>query len=48
VPVGERSALLQQYSTRFGKLPTVGKLLRELPDPADHPTFRITASDPGG
>jgi deazaflavin-dependent oxidoreductase (nitroreductase family) len=48
VPVGERSALLEEYSARFGKLPTVGKVLRELPEPADHPTFRITASDPSG
>jgi deazaflavin-dependent oxidoreductase (nitroreductase family) len=41
VPVGERPALLEEYSARFGKLPTVGKVLRELPDPADHPIFRI-------
>jgi deazaflavin-dependent oxidoreductase (nitroreductase family) len=41
VPVGERPALLEEYSARFGKLPTVGKILRELPDPADHPIFRI-------
>jgi deazaflavin-dependent oxidoreductase (nitroreductase family) len=47
VPVGERAPLLEEYSARFGKLPTAGKVLRELPDPADHPTFRITASDPG-
>jgi hypothetical protein len=44
VPIGERPALLQEYSARFGKLPTVGKVLSELPDPADHPTFRITAT----
>jgi deazaflavin-dependent oxidoreductase (nitroreductase family) len=48
VPVGERAPLLEEYTARFGKLPTVGKVLRDLPDPADHPTFRITASDPGG
>jgi deazaflavin-dependent oxidoreductase (nitroreductase family) len=41
VPVGERPALLEEYSARFSKLPTVGKILRELPDPADHPIFRI-------
>jgi deazaflavin-dependent oxidoreductase (nitroreductase family) len=41
VRVGERPALLEEYSARFGKLPTVGKILRELPDPADHPIFRI-------
>jgi deazaflavin-dependent oxidoreductase (nitroreductase family) len=48
VPVGERAPLLEEYTACFGKLPTVGKVLRDLPDPADHPTFRITASDPGG
>jgi deazaflavin-dependent oxidoreductase (nitroreductase family) len=48
LPVGERAPLLEQYAARFSKLPTVGNVLRELPDPADHPTFRITASDPGG
>ena len=41
VPLGERPALLEEYSARFGKLPTVGKVLSELPDPADHPIFRI-------
>jgi deazaflavin-dependent oxidoreductase (nitroreductase family) len=46
MPVGERAPLLEEYATRFSKLPTVGKVLRELPDPADHPIFRIT-SDPG-
>jgi deazaflavin-dependent oxidoreductase (nitroreductase family) len=41
VPVAERAPLLQAYSERFGKMPTVGRVLRALPDPADHPTFRI-------
>jgi deazaflavin-dependent oxidoreductase (nitroreductase family) len=46
VPVGERAALLEVYSARYGKLPTVAGVLRALPDPADHPIFRITASSP--
>jgi hypothetical protein len=27
-------------------MPTVGAVLRDLPDPADHPIFRITDSSP--
>jgi hypothetical protein len=42
VPVQERAPLLATYSARFGRLPTVAGVLRALPDPADHPTFRIT------
>jgi hypothetical protein len=30
----------------FGGMPTVGKALRALPDPADHPTFQITRAVP--
>ena len=48
VPVGERAPLLEVYSARYGKLPTVAGVLRALPDPADHPIFRITdSSSPG-
>ena len=46
VPVVERAALLDVYSDRFAKMPTVGSVLRALPDPADHPMFRITTSRP--
>jgi hypothetical protein len=46
VPVVERPGLLQVYSDSYGKMPTVASTLRALPDPADHPTFRITASRP--
>ncbi len=42
VPVAERKPLLEVYADRFGKMPTVGRVLRALPDPADHPVFRIT------
>jgi deazaflavin-dependent oxidoreductase (nitroreductase family) len=41
VPPAERSRLLEAYSARYGKLPTVGGVLRALPDPVDHPIFRI-------
>jgi deazaflavin-dependent oxidoreductase (nitroreductase family) len=41
VPVEERPPLLEAYTERFGRMPTVGAVLRKLPDPADHPTFRI-------
>ena len=46
VPVVEREPLLVAYADRYGKMPTVGAVLRTLPDAADHPTFRITASRP--
>jgi len=46
VPVDERGPLLQVYAERFGGMPTVGKVLRALPDPADHPTFQITMAVP--
>ena len=42
VPVEERPPLLEAYGARFAKMPTVGPVLRALPDPADHPVFRIT------
>jgi deazaflavin-dependent oxidoreductase (nitroreductase family) len=41
VPIEERAPLLEVYTARFGRMPTVGAVLRKLPDPADHPTFRI-------
>jgi len=46
VPVVERPPLLEIYAARFGRMPTVGAVLRALPDPADHPIFRITRSSP--
>ena len=42
VPVAERPPLLEVYTERYSRMPTVGAVLRELPDPADHPVFRIT------
>jgi hypothetical protein len=43
VPVADRGPVIEAYAARYHKLPTVAALLRALPDPADHPTFRITA-----
>ena len=44
VPVDERAPLLAAYEQAYGKMPTVAAVLRALPDPADRPTFRISAS----
>jgi hypothetical protein len=44
VPVAERAPLLEAYLARYGNMPTVAGVLRTLPDPADHPVFRITAA----
>jgi deazaflavin-dependent oxidoreductase (nitroreductase family) len=44
VPVTDRAELLAVYKTRYGKMPTVGPVLRRLPDPADHPMFQILDS----
>jgi len=41
VPVPDRAPLIEAYLARYGKMPTVAAILRALPDPADHPTFRI-------
>jgi deazaflavin-dependent oxidoreductase (nitroreductase family) len=46
VPTAERPPLIDVYLKQFGKFPTVAETFRELPDPADHPTFRITGSRP--
>jgi F420H(2)-dependent quinone reductase len=44
VPVAERAPLLAAYEQAYGTMPTVAAVLRALPDPADHPIFRISAS----
>jgi F420H(2)-dependent quinone reductase len=46
VAVAERPALLELYSARYGRMPTVAATLRALPDPADHPIFRIMDARP--
>jgi deazaflavin-dependent oxidoreductase (nitroreductase family) len=47
VPVAERPPLIEAYIAEFGRFPTVADTFRQLPDPADHPTFRIVASPTG-
>lgn len=44
VPVEERPPLIRVYLEQFGRFPTVAETFRQLPDPADHPTFRIVGS----
>jgi hypothetical protein len=45
VPVDQRPPLIGVYLQQFGTLPTVASTFRALPDPADHPTFRISGDD---
>ena len=40
LPVGEREAIIERYRAKAGK--SVQPMWRKLPDPADHPTFRLT------
>jgi deazaflavin-dependent oxidoreductase (nitroreductase family) len=44
VPVEQVPPLLDAYLQQFGKLPTVGRTFQALPEPGDHPTFRITST----
>ena len=46
IPVADRAPLITAYATRYSKMPHVAATLRALPDPADHPTFRIIAAKP--
>lgn len=41
VPVAQRPPLIEIYLKQYGRFPTVSETFAELPDPADHPTFRI-------
>lgn len=41
VPEPDRPPLLAAYRERYGSMPTVSAVLTALPDPADHPVFRI-------
>jgi deazaflavin-dependent oxidoreductase (nitroreductase family) len=45
VPAAERKPLLEAYRNRYGQMPTVAAVLHALPDPADHPVFRIDEAD---
>ncbi|WP_405557927.1 nitroreductase family deazaflavin-dependent oxidoreductase [Streptomyces canus] len=41
VPEADRPPLLAAYRERYNGMPTVAGVLDALPDPADHPVFRI-------
>jgi deazaflavin-dependent oxidoreductase (nitroreductase family) len=41
VPLADRPPILEAYRAKYEKMPTVGRVLRQLPDPADHPVYRI-------
>lgn len=41
IPPQERGPILETYLRDFGNRPTVAPTWAQLPDPADHPTFRI-------
>ena len=41
IPVEQRPPLLSAYLDAFGQYPNVRRTFRELPDPADHPVFRL-------
>ncbi|MCX4835319.1 nitroreductase/quinone reductase family protein [Streptomyces sp. NBC_01016] len=43
----ELPELMAAYLKEFGKLPNVAKTFDALPDPADHPAFRITVTGGG-
>jgi len=44
IPAAERAPLIEVYRRRYGKAPNVASSFRRLPDPADHPTFRISVT----
>jgi deazaflavin-dependent oxidoreductase (nitroreductase family) len=47
LPARDRPPVLAAYLDRYGRMPTVKAGFRAFPDPADHPTFRITPAAPG-
>jgi deazaflavin-dependent oxidoreductase (nitroreductase family) len=42
VPTRQVAPLIEEYLRQFGRLPTVARTFRLLPDPRDHPTFRVS------
>lgn len=46
VPTAERPPILAAYGVRYAGIPRVGELMTALPDPADHPIFRIIDGKP--
>jgi deazaflavin-dependent oxidoreductase (nitroreductase family) len=47
VPVAARPSLIAAYRSHFDRFPMVAKTFEQLPDPADHPVFRLTARESG-
>jgi deazaflavin-dependent oxidoreductase (nitroreductase family) len=45
VPVAERPPLIAAYRREFDRFPSVAQTFEKLPDPADHPTFRLTEKE---
>jgi deazaflavin-dependent oxidoreductase (nitroreductase family) len=43
VPPERRGPLIEAYKRRYRRAPGVMAGFEQLPDPADHPTFRLTA-----
>jgi deazaflavin-dependent oxidoreductase (nitroreductase family) len=44
VPVAERAPVIAAYRARAGR--AVASFFEQLPDPADHPVFRVSPIDP--
>jgi deazaflavin-dependent oxidoreductase (nitroreductase family) len=44
VPVDQRAPIHAAYLEAYGKMPTVAAGFEEFPDPADHPTFRVSST----
>jgi deazaflavin-dependent oxidoreductase (nitroreductase family) len=42
VPAEQLPSLVEDYLRQFGKLPSVARTFEALPEPTDHPAFRIT------
>jgi deazaflavin-dependent oxidoreductase (nitroreductase family) len=42
VPVAERGPLLEEYKRRYRRAPGVASSFNQFPDPAHHPTFRVS------
>jgi deazaflavin-dependent oxidoreductase (nitroreductase family) len=48
VPAEQRPPIIEAYLRRYGRMPTVARNFERLPDPAEHPTFRITPKGAAG
>jgi len=44
LPSDQVPPLLDAYVQQFGKMPTVGRTFRSIPEPENHPTFKITTA----